>query len=138
MNLWQTIYNGLFFVNSFAIEICIVYFSSSFAKDQNFQSLKDLGPDQMLEGMVRCLWKCSPKSREAISNYKLPGNAVDRFRIASKLAGEIKALGIREEIGYQAILYPNVFDSRRIFLSLFDKIPKETVEMEQKVLSKFR
>jgi len=110
--------------------------------------LKDLGSNQIVEAIVRCLWKCNPRTKTNIPSYLLPGNAVDRFRIASKISNEIKVysqwnictmelfiskcLGIRDEqIGYQALLYPNVFDSRRIFLSLFEKMPKELASQEE-------
>ena len=66
---------------------------SSFTEDDEFTSLKDFGSDQVVEGIVRCLWRCDPNTVESIPSFKLPGNAVDRFRIASKISKEIKVSG---------------------------------------------
>jgi hypothetical protein len=66
---------------------------SSFGDNENsssFKSLGDLGSDQIVEGIVRCLWKCNANTRNSIPSFKLPKNAVDRFRIASKISNEIK------------------------------------------------
>lgn len=107
----------------------------SIEDDAKIENLNDLNSEQIVEGIVRCLWKCNPSTVERIFSYKLTKNTVDRFRIASKITDEIKSLKIREEIGYQALLYPNVFDSRRIFLALLEKLPKETIKVDETKLS---
>ncbi|CAK5116462.1 unnamed protein product [Meloidogyne enterolobii] len=105
---------------------------SSFSTTKEFQNLSDLGPNQIIEGVIRCLWKCNPSTITTIPSYKMPGNAVDRFKIATKIAQEIKSLGINDsQIGYQTLLYPNVFESRRIFLALFERLPKEKVVVDE-------
>lgn len=39
-------------------------------------------------------------------------------------------LGIREEFAYHTLLYHNIFEVRRIFISLIEKLPKESVFQE--------
>uniref|UniRef100_A0A914LTD3 Coiled-coil domain-containing protein 22 homolog n=1 Tax=Meloidogyne incognita TaxID=6306 RepID=A0A914LTD3_MELIC len=114
-------------IDSFANEL-----NCSFSINKEFQNLSDLGPNQIIEGVIRCLWKCNPSTITTIPSYKMPGNAVDRFKIATRIAQEIKSLGINDsQIGYQTLLYPNVFESRRIFLALFERLPKEKVVVDE-------
>uniref|UniRef100_A0A915PC97 Coiled-coil domain-containing protein 22 homolog n=1 Tax=Meloidogyne floridensis TaxID=298350 RepID=A0A915PC97_9BILA len=114
-------------LDSFANEL-----NCSFSTTNEFKNLSDLGPNQIIEGVIRCLWKCNPSTITTIPSYKMPGNAVDRFKIATKIAQEIKSLGINDsQIGYQTLLYPNVFESRRIFLALFERLPKEKVVVDE-------
>uniref|UniRef100_A0A1I8BU12 Coiled-coil domain-containing protein 22 homolog n=1 Tax=Meloidogyne hapla TaxID=6305 RepID=A0A1I8BU12_MELHA len=118
-------------MDSFANEL-----NCSFSASNDFQNLSDLGPNQIVEGVIRCLWKCSPSTITTIPSYKMPGNAVDRFKMATKISQEIKSLGINDsQIGYQTLLYPNVFESRRIFLALFERLPKEKVVVDEKKLT---
>uniref|UniRef100_A0A915LCW0 Coiled-coil domain-containing protein 22 homolog n=1 Tax=Meloidogyne javanica TaxID=6303 RepID=A0A915LCW0_MELJA len=120
-------------IDSFANEL-----NCSFSINKEFQNLSDLGPNQIIEGVIRCLWKCNPSTITTIPSYKMPGNAVDRFKIATRIAQEIKSLGINDsQIGYQTLLYPNVFESRRIFLALFERLPKEKVVVDEMKRSKF-
>ncbi|KAF7639481.1 hypothetical protein Mgra_00001158 [Meloidogyne graminicola] len=108
----------------------------SFLSNKEFQNLSELGADQIVEGVIRCLWKCNSSTLKTLSNYKMPGNAVDRFKMASKISQEIKSLGINDsQIGYQTFLYPNVFETRRLFLALFERLPKEKVLVDEKILS---
>lgn len=53
--------------------------------------LNDLGPDQIVEAVVRCLWRCSSSVAEhPISSYRLPNNPIEKFRFASKISAEIQ------------------------------------------------
>ncbi|KAH7724537.1 DXImx40e protein [Aphelenchoides avenae] len=50
--------------------------------------------------------------------------------MATVIASAIKNLGIREEFAYHTLLYHNIFEVRRIFISLIEKLPKESVFQE--------
>lgn len=40
-------------------------------------------------------------------------------------------LGIREEVGYQTLLYPNVYEIRQIMISLIEKLPKQAIQADE-------
>ncbi|KAL3070466.1 hypothetical protein niasHS_007835 [Heterodera schachtii] len=99
--------------------------------------LADFDSAHIVEGIIRCIWRCRPESVATFPSFQLPNNPIERFRLASKISREVQTIGVRDhQIGYQALLYPNVFDSRHIFLALFEHFPKETVKStDEKPLS---
>lgn len=48
-----------------------------------------------------------------------------------------KELGIREEVGYQTLLYPNIYEIRQILISLIEKLPKKTIATDDNRCDRF-
>ena len=55
---------------------------------------------------------------------KLPASKAPRFRACTAVATAIEELGYTSELGYQAFLYPNVPDMRKLLMWLVNKLPK--------------
>ncbi|CAD5226654.1 unnamed protein product [Bursaphelenchus xylophilus] len=103
----------------------------SFCKDVD--SLALLGIDDIFEAIVRLLCLCDPRAKE-IPSLKLPSQMTIRYREATRVADAVKSLGIREKIGYHTILYPNLYDIRNIMIFLIEKLPKDSIIEEVKLL----
>ena len=68
----------------------------------------------------------SPASSSPLVKHPLsmpPGKAA-RFRITSALCAEVKAKGYTGELGYEAFLYPNEAEMRRVLRFLVDRLPR--------------
>uniref|UniRef100_A0A915DKA0 Coiled-coil domain-containing protein 22 homolog n=1 Tax=Ditylenchus dipsaci TaxID=166011 RepID=A0A915DKA0_9BILA len=108
----------------------LVKLQCTFCADSLPKSLACLSTDNVVEAVVRFLWACDPSTQKNIPSYKLPSHTTGRFKMATLLADAIKGVGIREDFGYQTFLYHSIFDVRRIFLALIDKLPEESMQVE--------
>lgn len=54
----------------------------------------------------------------------MPGGKAAKFRVCTTLANTVEELGYTEKVGYEAFLYPNVKDTRKLLMWLVDKLPK--------------
>ncbi|KAI6181027.1 Coiled-coil domain-containing protein 22-like protein [Aphelenchoides besseyi] len=97
----------------------------SFCDDVDALSL--MGLNDIIEAMVRLLWACDSTNLDRLPNFKLPEQMTTRYKTATQIAKAIKELKIREEVGYQTLLYPNIYEIRQIFISLIEKLPKQAV-----------
>lgn len=95
--------------------------------------MADLSREDVLEGIIKLLWSIDSKYEDEFKSWKVPGTAAKKYQTATSIANAINSLGIREKFGYQSILYPNVYDVRKIFISLIDKLPEEKVWMEREI-----
>ncbi|GFT93909.1 coiled-coil domain-containing protein 22 homolog [Nephila pilipes] len=86
-------------------------------------SLKEFTTEAAIEGVVRCLKLINPSLE---LSHHVPPNMSARYRLGSTLATICTELGYKGEIGYQTFLYSNETDLRKIFLFLFENLPKET------------
>lgn len=86
-------------------------------------SLKEFTTEAAIEGVVRCLKLINPTLE--ISHH-VPPNMSARYRLGSTLASICTELGYKGEIGYQTFMYSNETDLRKIFLFLFENLPKES------------
>ncbi|XP_073843006.1 coiled-coil domain-containing protein 22 homolog [Musca autumnalis] len=82
-------------------------------------------PDLLARSVSRCLQEIKPDA-VAVLPKSLPENMnmAQRFTIASTLAETCVSCGYRGDIGYQTFLYPNVVDTRRLFMFLIEQLPK--------------
>lgn len=87
------------------------------------RSLKEFTTEAAIEGVVRCL-KLINSSLEL--SHHVPPNMSARYRLGSTLASICTELGFKGEIGYQTFMYSNETDLRKIFLFLFENLPKES------------
>ena len=55
---------------------------------------------------------------------KLPGNAGASFRLCTRLAEAVTALGFTSELGFNNFLYPSERETRKLLLFLVDAMPK--------------
>jgi hypothetical protein len=86
-----------------------------------------LGLNDIVEATIRLLWACNPENKTRIPSHKLPQAMTTKYKTATNVANAIKELGIREDVGYQTLLYPNIYEIRQIFISLIEKLPKQAV-----------
>lgn len=96
----------------------------------------DLGRDEVVEGVVKLLWIIDEKFKQELPDWKISPHAAKKFQSATMIADAVNSVEVKEKIGYQSILYPNVFDVRKIFMNLIEKLPEEKVWIE-KELCKF-
>ncbi|TKR79792.1 hypothetical protein L596_013959 [Steinernema carpocapsae] len=92
----------------------------SFCEDSPPESLGQLGANEIIEGIVRCLWAIRDDFRSRLPICKLPLNMTARFRIASDVSDAVNELRKRNPIGYQMLLYGNVGEIRALFVDLLD------------------
>ncbi|XP_061391545.1 coiled-coil domain-containing protein 22 homolog [Musca vetustissima] len=91
--------------------------------DSDVFGLNHFTPDLLVRSVSRCLQEIKP---DVVLPKSLPENMnmAQRFTIASTLAETCIACGYRGDIGYQTFLYPNVVDTRRLFMFLIEQLPK--------------
>lgn len=89
--------------------------------DGDKANISNWGPDEFYAASSTCI-------RSINSDVQLPPtlptSKAGRFRSTSTLASSIEGLGWTEELGYQAFLYPNEKDIRKLLMWLVDKVPK--------------
>lgn len=100
---------------------------------EEINSLKEFNTEAAMEGVVRCL-NLINSSLEL--SHHIPPSMSGRYRLGSTLASACKDLGYKGEIGYQTFLYSNETDLRKIFLFLFENLPKETEKSLDEPLNK--
>ncbi|KAE9556214.1 hypothetical protein FO519_000553 [Halicephalobus sp. NKZ332] len=100
---------------------------------EEHDNLAGLDRDDFVEGVVKLLWTIDDKFRKELPDLKLSPHAAKKFQSATTIADTINGLGFKEKIGYQSILYPNVFDIRKIFINLIEKLPEEKVWVEREL-----
>uniref|UniRef100_A0AC35EVN4 Coiled-coil domain-containing protein 22 homolog n=1 Tax=Panagrolaimus sp. PS1159 TaxID=55785 RepID=A0AC35EVN4_9BILA len=116
----------------------------TFCEDETPQNLESLVREDVVEGIVKLLWAIDPNFKDKITGYKLPVHAAQKFQVATLIANTVATLiantvnsfGLKDPIGYHTLLYANVFEIRRIFLTLIEKLPIEKIWVE-KNLSNF-
>lgn len=91
--------------------------------DEDVVSLKQFTTEITVEGVVRCLRLISP-DRELPLHVST--NMVERYNLGMTLANACIELGFKGDLGYQTFLYSNEAEMRRIFMFLFEKLPKES------------
>lgn len=96
-------------------------------------SLKEFTTEVAMEGVVRCL-NLINSSLEL--SHHIPPSMSGKYRFGSTLASACKELGYKGEIGYQTFLYSNETDLRKIFLFLFENLPKESEKALDEPLNK--
>lgn len=96
-------------------------------------SLKEFNTEAAMEGVVRCLNLINPSLE---LSHHIPPSMSGKYRLGSTLAAEITNIGYKGEIGYQTFLYSNETDLRKIFLFLFENLPKETEKSLDEPLNK--
>lgn len=103
-------------------------------------SLDSMSRENVFEFLTRCLWLISPATKTSIPSYKLPPNIFQRFQSATVLANSLKAHNIGRNVGYQTLLYGSTAELRQIFISIAEKIPKQTFSQvkERDLLSSVR
>lgn len=84
-------------------------------------NISNWGPDDLYLASSRCLRTISSDIQLPPT---LPTSKAGRFRAATTLATTIEGLGWTDELGYNAFLYPNEKDMRRLLMWLVDKLPK--------------
>lgn len=90
------------------------------------ETINEFNTDQIYEGIVLLLWACEPSSKSVISSTKLPLNMTSRFRSAMNVVSAVKAIGVRDEIDYQTLLYGRPKELRNVIIGLIEKLPKES------------
>ncbi|VDD85856.1 unnamed protein product [Enterobius vermicularis] len=101
--------------------------NESFFEDSvSLNSLNELSREQIFEGIVLLLWNCDPKTRSVLTSTKMPRNMATRFRAAMNIVDAIKAIGVRDEITYQTLLYGQVREMRNVLIGLIEKLPNTT------------
>jgi len=100
---------------------------------EEHDTLAGLDRDDFVEGVVKLLWTIDDRFRSELPDLKLSPHAAKKFQSATTIADAINGLGIKEKVGYQSILYPNVFDIRKIFINLIEKLPEEKVWVEREL-----
>ncbi|MFH4976390.1 hypothetical protein AB6A40_003099 [Gnathostoma spinigerum] len=94
------------------------------------ETICDLETDKVYEAIVRLVWACDPATKLYIISSKLPNNMTGRFRCACSAVNAIKILGVRDEIGYQTILYGKGKELRNVLIGLIEKLPKRSVVVD--------
>uniref|UniRef100_A0A7E4W0F9 Coiled-coil domain-containing protein 22 homolog n=1 Tax=Panagrellus redivivus TaxID=6233 RepID=A0A7E4W0F9_PANRE len=104
----------------------------SFCDEAVPQTLEDLTRDDFIEGIVKLIWMIDPETKTTIPTFKLPGSAAQKFQVATAIANIVNELGLkRDSIGYHTLLYANVFEIRRIFITLIERLPKKKIWVEK-------
>lgn len=93
------------------------------ALDEEVVSLKQFTTEITVEGVVRCLRLISPDRELPIH---VSPNMVERYHLGMMLANACTELGFKGDLGYQTFLYSSEAEMRRIFMFLFEKLPKES------------
>lgn len=121
--------------NDFTNVILIIF--STFCEDETPHNLESLVREDVVEGIVKLLWAIDPNFKEKITGYKLPVHAAQKFQVATLIANTVNSFGLKDPIGYHTLLYANVFEIRRIFLTLIEKLPKEKIWVEKNLCKPF-
>lgn len=90
------------------------------------ETINELSTSQIYEAVVLLLWACDPSSRSAVPSAKFPHTMTARYRAATSVAAAIKSVGVRDEVGYQTLLYGNTKEMRNVIIGLIEKLPKES------------
>lgn len=91
--------------------------------DEDVVSLKQFTTEVTVEAVVRCLRLISPERELPLH---ISTNMVERYNLGMTLANACSELGFKGDLGYQTFLYSNEAEMRRIFMFLFEKLPKES------------
>ncbi|GAM23567.1 hypothetical protein SAMD00019534_067420 [Acytostelium subglobosum LB1] len=89
-------------------------------------TIKEFDADTVYKGVLAYL-KLINAEKVANLSSSIPKNMSARVNSCSILANTIKELGYRAELSYHNLLYPNVNDTRRIFVFLGQHLPKKEV-----------
>ncbi|XP_064481357.1 coiled-coil domain-containing protein 22 homolog [Ornithodoros turicata] len=101
--------------------------------DEDTTSLKQFTTEITVEGVVRCLRLINPELNLPI---RVSPNMVARYNLGMALASACTELGFKGDLGYQTFLYSNETEMRRIFMFLFEKLPKESEKVVDQQLGK--
>lgn len=98
----------------------------------NVKSIAEFGSDHIYVASSCVLRGINPNHEFPPT---LPNSKAAKFRACTAVASAIEELGYTQELGYQAFLYPNVQDMRKLLMWLVDKLPKvdDTQEAEEVV-----
>lgn len=100
---------------------------------EEVNSLREFTTDAAMEGVVRCL---NLINNTLELSHHIPPSMSGKYRLGSSLASACTDLGYKGEIGYQTFLYSNEIDLRKIFLFLFENLPKESEKALEEPLNK--
>ncbi|KAH6935766.1 hypothetical protein HPB50_009447 [Hyalomma asiaticum] len=99
--------------------------------DEDVVSLKQFTTEVTVEAVVRCLRLISPEKELPLH---ISTNMVERYNLGMTLANACIELGFKGDLGYQTFLYSNEAEMRRIFMFLFEKLPKESEKVADQQL----
>ncbi|KAL3212082.1 hypothetical protein MRX96_008328 [Rhipicephalus microplus] len=99
--------------------------------DEDVVSLKQFTTELTVEAVVRCLRLISPEKELPLH---ISTNMVERYNLGMTLANACIELGFKGDLGYQTFLYSNEAEMRRIFMFLFEKLPKESEKVADQQL----
>jgi hypothetical protein len=85
-------------------------------------SAKEVDADLLVAVCSACLRAIAPE--QPPPPERLPPDMAGRFRVGTDLAGRIKQLGYRGDLGFHQLLYPNETEVRRVLVFLLDTLPK--------------
>ena len=85
-------------------------------------SAREVDADLLVAVCSACLRAIAPE--QPPPPERLPPDMAGRFRVGTDLAGRIKQLGYRGDLGFHQLLYPNETEVRRILVFLLDTLPK--------------
>ena len=91
-------------------------------------SAKEVDADLLVAVCSACLRAIAPE--QPPPPERLPPDMAGRFRVGTDLAGRIKQLGYRGDLGFHQLLYPNETEVRRVLVFLLDTLPKATPAVE--------
>uniref|UniRef100_A0A914ZM26 Coiled-coil domain-containing protein 22 homolog n=1 Tax=Parascaris univalens TaxID=6257 RepID=A0A914ZM26_PARUN len=89
------------------------------------KSINELNVEQLYSAIVLLVWSCDPPSRSIVPSRNLPQSMAARYRAAADVVEAIKGIGVRDEIGYQTLLYGQAKELRNVMIGLIEKLPKE-------------
>ncbi len=88
-------------------------------------SVAHLDSATVVAACARCLNAINESQGEDMRfAEKLPGNAGASFRLCTRLAEAVTALGFTSELGFNNFLYPSERETRKLLLFLVDAMPK--------------
>lgn len=90
-------------------------------------SISQFDSNNFYEASAACLSRIFPENKYV---EKLPGGQAGRFRACQQASQSISELGYVGELGYQAFLYPNEKDMRKLLMWLVDKMPRSEGQEE--------
>uniref|UniRef100_F1L0G5 Coiled-coil domain-containing protein 22 homolog n=1 Tax=Ascaris suum TaxID=6253 RepID=F1L0G5_ASCSU len=89
------------------------------------ESINELNVEQSYAAIVLLVWSCDPSSRSIVTSRNLPQSMAARYRAATDVVEAIKGIGVRDELGYQTLLYGQAKELRNVMIGLIEKLPKE-------------
>lgn len=93
---------------------------------ENVSSAADITANLLIRACVRCLAAITPDAPKLPE--ALPPDMSGRFRVGTDVAARLQGLGLRGNIGFHQLLYPNEADVRTILMFLLDRLPKASAD----------